>query len=155
MPDVIIRDEPAFVVAAVSHRGAYRLIGEAFARHWSLIVANDMIGKYTYGVGFYYDNPSVVPEGELRSHAGTIIETGMPLPDAFERLKIPGGRTAVLTYRGPYSAIKSGWDQLYDVWLPASGEQAADLAPYERYLNAPHDTASEDLLTEICLPLKG
>jgi hypothetical protein len=37
---------------------------------------------------------------------------------------------------------------------PGSGEEDADSPAFEVYLNSPMDTAPEDLLTEICLPLK-
>jgi AraC family transcriptional regulator len=38
--------------------------------------------------------------------------------------------------------------------LPRSGREPADAAMFDIYLNSPMDTAPEDLLTEICLPLK-
>jgi hypothetical protein len=38
---------------------------------------------------------------------------------------------------------------------PGSGEESADSPAFEVYPNSPMDTPPEDLLTEICLPLKG
>ena len=154
MSDVIVRNEPAFEVAALAHAGPYFEIGRTFVRHWDLIVEHNLVGKHGHGVAFYYDDPSTVPAADLRSHAGVIIETGLPLPDIFDRLTIPAGRVAVLTYKGPYIGIPGAWEALYGGWLPGSNEKVADRVPYERYLNEMYNTAPEDLLTEICLPLK-
>ncbi len=60
-----------------------------------------------------------------------------------------------MTVKGPYSDLPSGYAQLFGQWLPASGEEAADSPAFEVYLNSPMDTAPDDLLTEICLPLRG
>ena len=60
----------------------------------------------------------------------------------------------MLTYKGPYSGIHAAYHSLFGNWLPGSGEEPADQPCYEVYLNNPRDTAPEDLLTEICLPLK-
>jgi AraC family transcriptional regulator len=44
---------------------------------------------------------------------------------------------------------------LLGIWLPASGESYGTTPMFEVYLNSPMDTAPDDLLTEICLPLAG
>jgi AraC family transcriptional regulator len=61
----------------------------------------------------------------------------------------------VVTYKGPYSGLEAAYTALFGNWLPESGEEPADAPCYELYLNSPMDTAPEDLITEICLPLKG
>ena len=76
---------------------------------------------------------------------------GAPL----EQVTLPAGRHAVLTYQGPYAGLPAAYDQLFGLWLPQSGEEPADSPVFEIYLNSPMDTAPDDLLTEICLPLKG
>jgi AraC family transcriptional regulator len=83
-----------------------------------------------------------------------VIDPGTALPPSHERLTLAGGRVAVLTHRGPYGGIAAAWDALYR-WLEASGEVEADAPSYDRYLNGPEDTAPENLLTELCLPLRG
>jgi AraC family transcriptional regulator len=154
MSEFLIRDEPAFEVAALPHHGAYNEIGAAFGRQWELVMQHGLADRMGAGVGCYYDDPSVVPEAELRSHAGCEVVPGTPLPECFDRIVFPAGRVAVLTYKGPYSGIPAAWRELYGQWLPDTGEEVADRVPYERYLNAMHNTAPEDLLTEIVVPLK-
>ncbi|MFZ1481646.1 MAG: GyrI-like domain-containing protein [Paracoccaceae bacterium] len=61
---------------------------------------------------------------------------------------------AVLAFKGPYAGLPAAYDQLFGIWLPQSGEEPADSPVFELYLNTPMDTAPEQLLTEICMPLK-
>lgn len=60
---------------------------------------------------------------------------------------------AAMLFTGPYSGLKAAYDYLYGDWLPSSGREMRDAPSYEVYLNSPMDTAPEDLLTEICVPL--
>ena len=77
----------------------------------------------------------------------------VPHRGAYDQIGRAGGRVAVLTHKGPYSGHKAGWNALYADCLPGSGESASGAALIEVYLNARHDTAPDDLLTEICVPL--
>jgi AraC family transcriptional regulator len=56
--------------------------------------------------------------------------------------------------KGPYSNLKPAYDWVYGAWLPHSGREPADCPPFEDYLNTPQDTAPNDLLTEIHVPLR-
>ena len=78
---------------------------------------------------------------------------GASLPPGLDRIEMPGGRVAVLLHRGPYEGLTAAWEAAYR-WLGASGEEAGDAAPYERYLNGPGEVAPEALATEVCVPLR-
>lgn len=86
--------------------------------------------------------------------AGVVVAPGTRLPPEADRLRMPGGRVAVLLHKGAYAGIAGTWDACYR-WLGASGESEADAPCHDLYLNGPGDTAPEDLLTELCIPLKG
>ncbi|MBC6408662.1 MAG: GyrI-like domain-containing protein, partial [Rhodobacteraceae bacterium] len=66
---------------------------------------------------------------------------------------LAGGRTAVLTYKGPYDGLEAPYRYLYGTWLAQVGAVPSGQPPYEIYLNSPEDTAPEDLLTAIHVPL--
>ncbi|WP_363322743.1 GyrI-like domain-containing protein [uncultured Litoreibacter sp.] len=104
--------------------------------------------------GVYYDDPNAVAEAKLRSHAGILVGDDFVMPEDMEDLTITPGKVAVMTFKGSYSGLKAGYDYLYGEWLPQSGEEPRDAPAMEIYLNDPSDTAAEDLLTEVCLPLK-
>lgn len=151
---VEIRKMPAARVAALPHRGSYQAIGASFGRLWQRLGETGLVARIAGpGIGIYHDAPGSVAEADQRAHAGVVIDPEADLPAEFDEVLLPAGRAAVLTFRGPYDGLSQAWSHVYGVWLPASGEEAADSPPYERNLNNPMDTAPEDLITEIVLPL--
>jgi AraC family transcriptional regulator len=103
--------------------------------------------------GVYYDDPSAVPESQLRSHAAFEVGEDFQVEAPLEEIRLPAGRHAVLEHTGPYSGLQAAYDQLYRDWLPASGEDPADRPVFEVYRNTPMDAAPEALRTDIMLPL--
>ncbi len=67
---------------------------------------------------------------------------------------LEGGEYAVITHRGPYPRLGETYRWLYGVWLPTSGREPRHAPPFEVYRNSPQETAPEDLLTDIHLPLE-
>ncbi|AFO88816.1 AraC family transcriptional regulator [Phaeobacter inhibens] len=154
MYPTIIRTEPARTLAALAHKGAYSEIGRSFEAFSALCTARNLWPQMRQMIGVYLDSPDTVPDAELRSYAGASTAEGVALPEDMEEVALPGGKTAVMTYKGPYSGIHAAYGDLFGAWLPRSGEEPADAPCYEIYLNDPHQVAPEELLTEICLPLK-
>ena len=153
MHPVATRTEPARRIVALPHQGAYAEIGKSFEAFATLCESRQLWPQVGPVLALYLDNPDDVPEDQLRSYAGAEFR-GDAIPDGMEELAIPGGKTAVLTYKGPYSGLEAAYRSLFGNWLPESGEEPADQPCYEIYLNDPRETAPEELLTEICLPLK-
>lgn len=154
MPEVILRAEPARRLAAVPHRGPYAEISRAFEKLGTLAATRGLYPQATAMIGVYYDDPTAIPAADLTSHAGLAVPESLPLQAPLEEVRLPGGDCAVLTHKGPYAGLQASYDRLYGQWLPASGREPADSPVFEIYLNTPMDTAPEDLLTEICLPLR-
>lgn len=153
MHPITTRTEPARRMVALPHNGNYSQIGKSFEAFGALCESRQLWPQLGPVIGVYLDSPEDVPEDQLRSYAGAEFR-GEVTPDGMEDVQIPGGKTAVLTYKGPYSGIHTAYHTLFGNWLPSSGEEPADQPCYEIYLNDPRDTAPEELLTEICLPLK-
>ncbi|WP_299892367.1 GyrI-like domain-containing protein [uncultured Ruegeria sp.] len=153
MHPVTTRTEPARRVVALPHKGAYGEIGKSFEAFSALCESRELWSKVGPVIGLYLDSPDTVPEDQLRSFAGAEYR-GDQTPEGMDDLKIPGGKTAVLTFKGPYSGLHAAYHSLFGNWLPESGEEPADQPCYEIYLNDPRETPPEELLTEICLPLK-
>ncbi len=160
MYEVTIRDIPAATALTVQHKGAYMQINRAFDDLNSWLAAHQAFRPGMRWIAIYYDNPSAVPEAELRSCAGVVLPNGSldesPFDQApFDRTEIPGGPYAVLRIKGPYTELSSAYQWLYGRWLPQSGKEVANVPPFEEYLNTPANTAPPELLTEICLPLRA
>ncbi len=153
MHPVTTRTEPARRIVALPHKGPYAEIGKSFEAFGALCESRQLWPQLGPVIGLYLDSPDDVPEDQLRSYAGAEFK-GDTTPDGMEDMKIPGGKTAVLTYKGPYSGLHAAYHSLFGNWLPDSGEEPADQPCYEIYLNDPRETEPDELLTEICLPLK-
>ncbi|SDW59031.1 AraC family transcriptional regulator [Litoreibacter albidus] len=154
MYPVKIETRPEGRMAALPHIGPYMEIGGKFQALAAMFSSRGLWPQARGMAGVYYDDPSAVAEAELRSHAGILVGADFDMPDDMEDLPVSAGRVAVMTFKGPYSGLKAGYDYLYGVWLPESGQEPRDAPAMEVYLNDPTDTAPEDLLTEVCLPLK-
>ena len=155
MSDVALRIHAARSLAAVAHSGAYHEIGRAFEKLSAVMASRDLFRQAGAMVGVYYDNPSLTPAPQLRSHAGFEVPAKVALAAPLTRVTLAAGKHAVLTHCGPYAGLPAAYDELFGVWLPQSGHEAADAPAFEVYLNTPMDTAAEDLLTELWLPLLG
>lgn len=151
---VTVRTDPERRLAAVPHKGPYPEIGRAFEKLGSTVAARGLCGRFGNMVVVYYDSPADVKPADLRSHAGLEAPEDLPLDPPLEELRLPAGRQAVLPFTGPYAGLPAAYDQLFGVWLPGSGETPADSPMFEVYLNNPMDTAPDDLVTEVCLPLR-
>jgi AraC family transcriptional regulator len=145
--------QPARRLIGLPHRGAYSSIGAAFEKLGAVMAARGLWPRARGMAALYLDDPGTTPEADLRSFAGALVDADLPLPEGLEQRLVPAGRFAVLHFRGPYAGLQAAYDQLYNHWLPASGEEPRDAPALEVYLNSPMDTAPDDLLTDICLPL--
>ncbi len=154
MYPIAIQSLPQRRLAAMAHTGPYHEIGRAFEKLSASMAARGLFAHAGKMVGVFYDDPASVAPAELRSHAGFELADQATLADPLQDVRLPAGRHAVLTYTGPYAGLPAAYDQLYSVWLPASGEEPADSPSFEVYLNSPMETAPDALITEICMPLR-
>ena len=145
---------PPLRLAAIDHTGSYMQIGRAFEPLFGWFAARGLLGPQTRSIGVYYDDPFSVPEDELRSRAGLVVDEAFRCEPPLIETTVPGGRHAVLRHKGPYATMRSAYQWLFGAWLAQSGEEVEDAPVYEEYLNNPRDTAPADLLTDIYLPLK-
>ncbi|MFL5207514.1 MAG: GyrI-like domain-containing protein, partial [Microvirga sp.] len=77
-------------------------------------------------IGVYLDDPTSVPEAELRSQACVVVDEPMTVEAPLLSTHIQGGDHAVLKYKGPYGDMRAAYDWLFGRWLPSSGREAAD-----------------------------
>lgn len=152
--EITLQQLPSVRLAGLAHRGPYPSVGPVFQQLAGLVAEPSWVeveGMAMIG----HDDPREVPAEELRAHACLVVGEGFALFPPLEEIRYPAGRYAVLRLKGPYEKLPEAYRWLGSEWLPGSGERPRDLDPYEVYLNDPSETAPEDLLTEIRLPLKG
>lgn len=152
--EVTVRDVPDMKVLAVDHTGSYMEIGKAFDKLYNWLGARNLIGPEMRSIGIYYDDPTTVPEDQLKSQACALITEQPTVEPPLVKTEIPGGPYAVLKHKGPYSTMRAAYQWLFGEWLAQSGKELADAPVFEEYLNSPYDTPPNELVTEIFLPLK-
>lgn len=148
-----LRDLPPLRVAALAHQGDYNRIDLAFERIYGLAASRRLFPDIRGLIGVFHDDPALTPVEQLQSHAGFVMTDAASIEPPFEPLHLRGGKHVVATIRGPYSQFAQALDQLWNVWLPDSGEEAADAPAYFFYVNSLFDTPAPDLITELRLPL--
>ena len=107
----------------------------------------------TYGVA--YDDPDAVEPEAFRFDicGATTAEVPANLQGVVNKV-IPGGRCAVARHHGSHDRIGESAYYLYRQWLPGSGEELRDFPLFFHYLNFKPETAEQELITDIYLPLK-
>lgn len=152
--DVVIETLPARRLATVRHVGPYTDVGAAFHRLGTIAAA---AGLYEHVdprmIALYHDDPETTPAAELRADAALILRDDVAVPEGLSEVTLPAGRYARVTHRGSYAGLGDAWARLMGEWLPRSGHRVGEGAPYEMYVNNPLTTATEDLHTDLYLPL--
>jgi AraC family transcriptional regulator len=144
-------------VAFLRHVGPYE--DEQFTQTWEKLLtwarSQGLLGPRTLKIGIGYDNPHVTPADKLRYDA--CITTDPPVSPEGEigTQEISGGEYAVITHKGPYENLHKTYAYLYGDWLPQSGREPADMHGFVIHRKGPRDTAPEDLVTDIYMPLRG
>lgn len=106
-------------------------------------------------IGICPDEASLVPDAEARYQAGFVYDGELPaMQEEVQRIEIPAGRWVVGLHQGSYETLWQLWNRLYRNWLPASGLQLRDAAPFEIYLNRPREVPPEKLKTQIWIPIE-
>jgi AraC family transcriptional regulator len=154
MYDVGITTVTPKALIAVEHRGSYMAIGKSFDLLFTTLAQHNLIRPDLRMIGVYLDDPTSVPEAELRSQACVVVDEPMTVEAPLLSTHIQGGDHAVLKYKGPYGDMRAAYDWLFGQWLPSSGREAADAPVFEDYLNSPRDTPPTELRTDIYLSLK-
>jgi len=154
MYDVDIRMSDPKRIAGIMHKGDYMTISQAFETASATMAARDGFAQTRGMVGLYWDDARSKPKDELRSCAGFIVSDEFTISPPFEQVELPGGRVAVLIFRGAYTGLQGAYDFLFGDWLQSSGAVPRDVPCVELYVNSPAEVAPEDLVTEIHLALE-
>ena len=144
--------QPALRVAAIRHKGAYTTIGEAFTRLGTIAAEEGLFSPGALMLGLYHDDPQTTPESQLRSDAAITLNVNAKAPAGTEEATVPAGRYARATHTGPYEGLPNAWAELM-AWVGQNGKTPGNGVSYELYRNDPTDTAPEDLITELYVPL--
>jgi len=142
-------------VAFLRHVGPYHLVGETWNKLCAWAGPRGLLGPQTIMLGICHDDPDVTPADKIRYDACLSVNGGIEPQGDVGVQEIEGGDYAVTTHHGPYEKLSETWGGLCGQWLPTSGREPRSAPGFELYRNSPLDTAPEDLLTELHLPLQA
>jgi AraC family transcriptional regulator len=94
----------------------------------------------------------VTPADKVRYDACVSVDERFQ-PHGDVGLQEIAGEYAMATHRGSYARLGETYAWLCGQWLPGSGRELAAAPCVEVYRNSPQDTAPDELLTDIHLPL--
>lgn len=152
--DVEVIELPSLTLGTLPHKGDYNGIGQVFDKLFVTAQSHQLIGPDTRAFGIFYDDPGSVAQDQLRSEAGITMTEAQAQKAGLQVKQIGGGRHAVLTHVGSYAELEKPYQWLYGEWLPVSGYEVGEEAPFEEYPNDPRETPSAELITRIYLPLR-
>ncbi len=149
--DVRIETLDPINVARIRHIGPYNEVGRCFERlfRWAAGLSVPTGRVLTLS----YDDPEAVAPEKLRSDACVEMRTGEEPPPGIVLGPVGGGRYAVYRLTGPYDGIAGAYRQLFEEWLPGSGEKRTDGPCMELYRHAQTDRPPEKLVTDLFVPL--
>ncbi|MHC4093338.1 MAG: AraC family transcriptional regulator [Planctomycetota bacterium] len=152
--DVRIETREPIRVAFMRHVGPYDQVGATWGKLCAWAGPRGLLGPQTAMLGLCHDDPEVTPPDKIR------YDACLPVGGDFEGQgevgvqEIAGGDYAVTTHRGPYEKLGETYARLCGQWLPGSGRELRSAPGFEIYRNSPQNTAPQDLLTEVYLPLE-
>ncbi len=154
--DVNIVDFAEQPIAYIEHRGNPQRVFETAARfiEWRKSTGLSPI-KTSKTFGIPYGDPNQTREEEFRfdicgSHSGEVPDN----PFSVKAGAIPAGRCAMVLHKGSHDTIGTTIYQLYQQWLPKSGEELREFPVFFSYLDFVHEVDECELLTEVYLPIK-
>lgn len=123
---------------------------------WQLI-ENSISGATPSGyVGIAIDNYLKDDENSGAFMAGVIYDDAqIEVPKEFGVRIINRGQYAVFTHIGPYTLLPEFYNSVIAFLQNTSDlEVEMGISIFEKYLNSPTDTAAEELITELWIPIK-
>lgn len=153
---VTIKETEPMTVAFINMTGPYAQISESSSKLYDWV---EQEGYQVSGplLGIYYNAPGEVPDDKLVWELlSPIADDADPSePDRYglgvKRLKTI--QVASTRHKGPYEEMGKTYERL-GFWIRQNGYKIAGPSQ-EVYLSNPEETAPEELLTEVMLPIEG
>ena len=101
----------------------------------------------------YHDAPEITTPEKLRVSVAISVAPGTEVEGEVGIMTLEGGTYAIARFSLNETEYGAAWQWVYGGWLPGSGYQPADGAPFERYPELePEDDGR--FLVEICVPVR-
>ena len=151
--DVRLENIEPMRVASVRHVGPYNQVGVAWDAVCTFLGKEGNLGPNARFIGICYDDPEVTPPEKVRYDACVTVDEDVTNEGDVAIQTVGGGQYAITTHFGPYDKLSETYTELFRRLMHDNREPRAEPS-MEFYLNDPNGTEPEDLITDICVPLK-
>jgi AraC family transcriptional regulator len=151
--DVRIEHIESMRVAFVRHVGTYDEVGAAWDRLCVHLGKDGHLGSNSKFIGICYDDPEVTAPARIRYDACVTVGEDVTCEGDVGIQRVGGGEYAVTSHFGPYNKLGETYNGLFR-WLLQNDRELRAEPCMESYMNDPESTDPEDLVTDICVPLK-
>lgn len=151
--NVTVEDLPPMRAIGIRHVGSPNGIAALFPRLMGWIARRGLIPSVQAICTVYENDLREVADAEFEAVVCAVLGLDAEPGEGMEVIKLGGGPHACLVHEGSYDGLSQTYDDLYGRWLPASGREPADRPPFEKYVNDPSTTPTDELRTAIYLPL--
>jgi AraC family transcriptional regulator len=147
-------DRQPVTVVYLRHLGPY---GASLLNFWQRTVypwlaINGLLDSPRYGIS--HDDPGITAAEQCRYDACAEVAPDFIASGPAFKTTVPGGRYAVLSFRGTVAEVGEAWTALLRDWLPESGLQLDARPCFEYYpRGAGFDPATGVFDCEICIPV--
>jgi AraC family transcriptional regulator len=153
--DVLLIDRQPATIAYLRHLGPY---GEPIARFWQETyvpwAVMNRLGADHARYGISYDDPSITAPEQCRYDACAEVSPDFVATGGALKTTIPGGKYAVLKFKGTVEQVGEAWTALLRRWLPSSGLQLDARPCFEYYRKgAAFNCETGEFECEICIPV--
>lgn len=157
--DVKVENLPEMNVAYVRHVGPYKGDSELFQDLWGRLMRwagprGLMQQPDLKCMCVYHDSPEITEEDKLRTSVCITVPEDTTVDGEVGKMKLEGGKYAMAHFEIVAHQYEQAWNFVYGTWLPESGYQPDDRAPFELCLNNPEEHPEKKHIVEICVPVK-
>jgi len=156
LPSVSVKKIDPIKVAFVRHVGPYEEALPAWHTLAASIGIQNLLSTNTLKISIAHDSPETTSKDKLRYDAcASLTQANEFKPHGTTGIQtLHGGKYAVIQHRGPLETISKTYHHLFGLWLPKSGYEPADHPNFILHVNSPIETPTEELISDIYLPIQ-
>lgn len=126
--------------------------------NWGSLFANaqkhQIINWESKFYGINWDDPEITPKEKVRYDACISIPNNKNYGTNFSNKTISGGRHLCFLYKGDYQNLGLVYDYIFRDWIIERNYSLREEPIFEQYINNKEVTPTDELLTEIFIPIK-
>lgn len=150
---------PDFEIIYLEYNGGYqniKAINSIWEQFSDYLLQKELLTDDSIFLAEILDDEEITENINCRYHVGMVLEKPLKfIPEGFFKTKkMKRQKYAKFLHKGEHEKSFATYDKIYAHWMSDINLEFADLPTLEFFLNDEQDTATEDLLTEIYIPVE-